>query len=41
LRRDAWLAAQGIRVLRVPAAEVLSEESRQSVLDTIAAAGLP
>jgi very-short-patch-repair endonuclease len=36
LRRDAWLAAQGIRVLRVPAADVLSEEKREGVLDTIA-----
>jgi very-short-patch-repair endonuclease len=39
LRRDAWLADQGIRVLRVPAADVLNEERRESVLDTIAAAG--
>ena len=39
LRRDAWLAAQGIRVLRVLAADVLSEDRRESVLDTIAAAG--
>ena len=41
LRRDAWLAGQGIRVLRVPAADILSEEKREGVLDTIAAAGLP
>ena len=39
LRRDAWLAAQGIRVLRVPAADVLSEEKREGVLDTIAVGG--
>jgi very-short-patch-repair endonuclease len=39
LRRDAWLAGQGIRVLRVLAADVLDEERRQGVLDTIAAAG--
>ena len=37
-RRDAWLSAQGIRVLRVPAADVLNEERREAVLDTIAAA---
>jgi very-short-patch-repair endonuclease len=39
LRRDAWLAAQGIRVLRVSASDILSEGKRESVLDTIAAAG--
>jgi len=39
LRRDAWLTAQGIRVLRVPAADVLNEERREGMLDTIAAAG--
>src|SRR5215216_260381 len=37
LRRDAWLAAQGIQVLRFLAADVLSEEKREGVLDTIAA----
>src|SRR3954447_22406968 len=41
LRRDAWLAGQGIRVLRVPAPDVLDEERRRGVLDTIAAAGRP
>ena len=39
LRRDAWLAEQGIQVLRVLAADVLDEKRRQGVLDTIAAAG--
>ena len=39
LRRDAWLAGQGIQVLRFLAADVLSEEKREGVLDTIAAAG--
>ena len=38
-RRDAWLADQGIRGLRVLAADVLDEERREGVLDTIAAAG--
>jgi very-short-patch-repair endonuclease len=41
LRRDAWLAQQGIRVLRVLATDVLNEERRESVLDTIAAAARP
>ena len=39
LRRDAWLAEQGIRVLRFLAADVLSEAKREGVLETIAAAG--
>src|SRR5215213_8286813 len=39
LRRDAWLADEDIQVLRVLAADVLDAERRQSVLDTIAAAG--
>ena len=36
-RRRARLAERGIRVLRVPAREVLDREGLQSVLDTIAA----
>ena len=37
-RRDAWLLARGIRVLRFTAPDVLRDESLESVLDTIAAA---
>ncbi len=36
-RRDRWLSRQGIRVLRVPAADVLSASARDDVLATIAA----
>ena len=36
-RRMAWLGEQGIRVLRVPAGEVLRDESLDGVLETIAA----
>ena len=36
-RRMAWLAEHGIRVLRVPAGEVLEDESLEGVLETIAA----
>ena len=35
-RRDAWLAARGVKVLRVPAAEVLDEDRREGVLRMIA-----
>jgi very-short-patch-repair endonuclease len=35
-RRDAWLASQGIRVLRIPAAAVLDEDSLEGVLRLIA-----
>ena len=38
-RRMAWLAERGIRVLRVPAREVLRDESLDGVLETIAAIG--
>ena len=38
-RRMAWLAERGIRVLRVPAQEVLRDESLDGVLETIAAMG--
>ena len=37
-RRDLWLADHGIRVMRIPAREVLSIEGRHDVLATIAAA---
>ena len=36
-RRMAWLGERGIRVLRVPAREVLEDESLEGVLETIAA----
>ena len=35
-RRDAWLAARGVRVLRIPAADVLDEDRREGVLRLIA-----
>ena len=35
-RRDAWLAAQGVRVLRVPATDVLDEDRLEGVLRMIA-----
>ena len=38
-RRMAWLAERGIRILRVPAREVLRDESLDGVLETIAAMG--
>ena len=38
-RRMAWLAERGIRVVRVPAWEVLKDESLEGVLETIAAVG--
>jgi very-short-patch-repair endonuclease len=34
-RRDAWLASQGIRVLRIRAIDVLDEDSREGVLRLI------
>jgi very-short-patch-repair endonuclease len=36
-KRIAWLGEQGIRLLRVPAREVLRDESLEGVLATIAA----
>ena len=36
--RDAWLASQGIRALRINAADMLDAERREDVLATIAAA---
>ena len=35
-RRDAWLARQGVRVLRVPATDVLDEDRLEGVLRMIA-----
>ena len=35
-RRDAWLAARGVKVLRVMAADVLDEDRREGVLRMIA-----
>jgi len=35
-RRDAWLAGRGVRVLRIPAADVLDEVRREGVLRLIA-----
>jgi very-short-patch-repair endonuclease len=35
-RRDAWLAGRGIKVLRVPASEVLDQDGLDSVLRLIA-----
>lgn len=40
-RRDRWLFEQGIRVLRFPATDVLSDERRADVLATVAAAAAP
>ena len=37
-RRDAWLAGQGIRVLRFAAADVLDEDAREGVMLAIRAA---
>src|SRR5690606_36997941 len=35
-RRDAWLAGRGIRVLRIAAADVLDETSREGIVRLIA-----
>jgi len=37
-RRDAWLAEQGIRVLRIPAVDILKDNNIAYVLETIARA---
>jgi len=37
-RRDAWLAGRGVRVLRVPARDVLDEKALEGVLRAIAEA---
>jgi very-short-patch-repair endonuclease len=39
--RDAWLADQGVRVLRCNAPDILDDERRADVLATIAAVGAP
>ena len=38
IRRDLWLSHRGIRVMRIPARDVLSIEGRLDVLASIAAA---
>ena len=38
VKRDAWLADQGIRVLRINARDVLNSQSRADVVATIIAA---
>ncbi len=40
-RRDAWLAKEGIRVLRIPATDVLKRENLDDVLASIALAAAP
>ena len=40
-RRDIWLSRQGVRVLRLRAADVLSDAARVDVLATVAAAASP
>jgi very-short-patch-repair endonuclease len=40
-RRDAWLAEQGIVVLRFAATAVLDDDEREGVLETIARAAAP
>jgi very-short-patch-repair endonuclease len=36
IRRDAGLASRGVRVLRIPAADVLDEDRREGILRLIA-----
>ena len=40
-RRDEWLAAQGVRVLRFTATNVLNDEAREGVLEAIVRAAAP
>ena len=40
-RRDNWLAGNGIRVMRIPAADVLNYETIEGVLVAIAQAAAP
>ncbi len=35
--RDAWLSAQGIRVLRINAVDILDRDRREEMLATMAA----
>jgi very-short-patch-repair endonuclease len=40
-RRDAWLASQGVHVLRIPASDVLNNERFDGVLAKIVEAAAP
>jgi very-short-patch-repair endonuclease len=40
-RRDAWLAEQGIRMLRIPATDILMRDNMENVLVRIARAAAP
>jgi very-short-patch-repair endonuclease len=40
-RRDAWLAERGIMVMRVPAADVLRDETLEGILLAIEQAAMP
>jgi very-short-patch-repair endonuclease len=40
-RRDRWLAERGIRVLRIPAVDILKDDNIESVLQAIAEAAAP
>lgn len=40
LRRDAWLTGQRIRILRVPAADILNDAERENVLRLIVSSAL-
>jgi very-short-patch-repair endonuclease len=39
--RDHWLAARNIRVMRIPASDVLRDESLENVLEAIARVAAP
>jgi very-short-patch-repair endonuclease len=41
IRRDAFLAKRGIRVLRIPAIDILRDDNIEDVLATIALAAAP
>jgi very-short-patch-repair endonuclease len=40
-RRDAWLTERGIRVLRIPAADILKRDNMENVLALIAQTAAP
>ena len=40
-RRDAWLAERGIRILRIPATDILKRDNMDAVLALIAQAAAP